>query len=138
VNSIFFELILINFGLHIVLNDQEKLTLRLRLLEKKLKKKEQLLANGELCKNIYLSAPAVCVPITEIKKVRSTMNGFSLFQSRVTSSISQSAQQRYKRFQQQCPTLEQRISQKHIASYLGITLVFLSMIRNITLQKNKL
>lgn len=199
VNSNFFELILINFGLHIVLNDQEKLTLRLRLLEKKLKKKEQLLANGELCKNIYFVCSGCLrtyyrdkegeehnvffspenwwatdmlsfshhTPATyniealedthllylsfttleqlyiEIPKLERffrilMQNGFSLFQSRVTSSISQSAQQRYKRFQQQYPTLEQRISQKHIASYLGITPVFLSMIRNITLQQNKL
>jgi CRP-like cAMP-binding protein len=191
VNSELSELIMINFGLHIVLNDQEKLTLKSRLTEKKLNKKEQLLASGDICKNIYfvcsgclrtyyrdkegdehnvlfspenwwatdmlsfshhkattyniealedtrllyLSFTTLEQLYKEIPKLERffrilMQNGFSLFQSRVTSNISQSAQQRYKRFQKQYPTLEQRISQKHIASYLGITPIFLSMIRN--------
>jgi CRP-like cAMP-binding protein len=191
VNSELYELIMINFGLHIVLNDQEKLTLKSGLTEKKLNKKEQLLASGDICKNIYfvcsgclrtyyrdkegdehnvlfspenwwatdmlsfsrhkaatyniealentrllyLSFKTLEQLYIEIPKLERffrilMQNGFSLFQSRVTSNISQSAQQRYKRFQQQYPTLEQRISQKHIASYLGITPIFLSMIRN--------
>jgi CRP-like cAMP-binding protein len=193
VNSELFELILINFGLHIALNDQEKMTLRSRLLEKRLKKKEHLLVNGMLCKNIYfvcsgclrtyyrdkegeehnvlfcpenwwatdmLSFSQHTAATYNINALEDTVvlyvsyttleqlyieipklerffrilmqNGFSLFQSRLTSNISQSAPQRYKRFQQQYPTLEKRISQKHIASYLGITPVFLSMIRNST------
>jgi CRP-like cAMP-binding protein len=191
VNTELFELILNNFGLHIMLNHQEKATLQSKLLEKKLKKKKQLLANGELCKNIYfvcsgclrtyyrdkkgdehnvlfspenwwatdilsfsrhteatynidaledtellyLSYSTLEQLYIEIPKLERffrilMQNGFSLYQSRVTSNISQSAQQRYKRFKQQYPTLEQRISQKHIASYLGITPVFLSMIRH--------
>jgi len=39
------------------------------------------------------------------------------------------ATQRYQLFQQEFPTLEQRISQYHIASYLGITATQLSRIR---------
>jgi CRP-like cAMP-binding protein len=56
-------------------------------------------------------------------------NGFDLYQRRVTSNLSKTAEERYYMFQQQYPKLEQRIAQKHIASYLGITPVFLSMIR---------
>jgi len=56
-------------------------------------------------------------------------NGFSLYQRRVNAIISRSAEERYLQFQQLYPKLEQRITQKHIASYLGITPVFLSMIR---------
>lgn len=56
-------------------------------------------------------------------------NGFSLYQRRVNSIISRSAEERYAQFQHLYPKLEQRIAQKHIASYLGITPVFLSMIR---------
>jgi len=56
-------------------------------------------------------------------------NGFSLYQRRVNSIISRSAEERYGQFQHLYPKLEQRIAQKHIASYLGITPVFLSMIR---------
>lgn len=58
-----------------------------------------------------------------------TQNGFSLYQQRITSNLSKSAEERYRQFQRQYPTLEQRIAQKHIASYLGITPVFLSMLR---------
>lgn len=56
-------------------------------------------------------------------------NGFSLFQRRLNTNLSKTAEERYVLFQQLYPKLEQRIAQKHIASYLGITPVFLSMIR---------
>ncbi|MGI4751617.1 MAG: Crp/Fnr family transcriptional regulator [Janthinobacterium lividum] len=56
-------------------------------------------------------------------------NGFSFYQGRINSNLSKSAQERYGLFQKQYPKLEQRIAQKQIASYLGITPVFLSMIR---------
>ena len=58
-----------------------------------------------------------------------TQNGFNLYQRRITSNLSKTAEQRYMQFQKQYPKLEQRIAQKHIAGYLGITPVFLSMIR---------
>jgi CRP/FNR family transcriptional regulator len=57
-------------------------------------------------------------------------NDFSLYQRRVNAIISKSAEERYIQFKHLYPKLEQRIAQKHIASYLGITPVFLSMIRN--------
>jgi len=56
-------------------------------------------------------------------------NGFNLYQYRIISNLSKSAEERYTMFQKQYPKLEQRIAQKQIASYLGITPVFLSMIR---------
>lgn len=49
---------------------------------------------------------------------------------RIHQNFSQTAEQRYLLFLQKYPQLAQRISQKHIASYLGITPVFLSMLRN--------
>jgi len=58
-----------------------------------------------------------------------TQNGFNLYQHRIMSNLSRSAEERYQLFRKQYPKLEQRIAQKHIASYLGITPVFLSMIR---------
>ena len=58
-----------------------------------------------------------------------SQNGFSLYQNRITSHATQTAQERYTAFRNLYPALEQRISQKHIASYLGITPVFLSRIR---------
>lgn len=56
-------------------------------------------------------------------------NGFALYQRRLTLALSSSAEVRYALFSKQYPTLMNRIAQKHIASYLGITPVFLSMIR---------
>ncbi|UEG52144.1 Crp/Fnr family transcriptional regulator [Mucilaginibacter daejeonensis] len=56
-------------------------------------------------------------------------NGFDMFQRRVTSNLSLTAEQRYLEFRQHYPGLEQRIDQKQIASYLGITAAFLSMLR---------
>ncbi|TWR26672.1 Crp/Fnr family transcriptional regulator [Mucilaginibacter achroorhodeus] len=56
-------------------------------------------------------------------------NGFDMYQRRVTSNLSLTAEQRYLEFRGHYPGLEQRINQKHIASYLGITAAFLSMMR---------
>ena len=56
-------------------------------------------------------------------------NGFALYQRRLTLALSTSAELRYALFSKQYPTLINRIALKHIASYLGITPVFLSMIR---------
>jgi CRP/FNR family transcriptional regulator len=58
-----------------------------------------------------------------------TQNGFELFQRRITSQLYKSAEERYLEFRKRHPGLEQRIAQKHIASYLGITPAFLSMMR---------
>lgn len=48
---------------------------------------------------------------------------------RILHSLSLTADQRYAFFLEEYPQLSQRISQKHIASYLGITPEFLSMLR---------
>ena len=58
-----------------------------------------------------------------------TQNGFDLFQRRLTSNLSLTAEQRYIQFRKHYPRLEKRIAQKQIASYLGITASFLSMMR---------
>ena len=48
---------------------------------------------------------------------------------RILNSISMSGAERYHALIRKYPTLEQRMPQKYIASYLGITPVFLSQIR---------
>ncbi|WP_316825426.1 Crp/Fnr family transcriptional regulator [Pedobacter miscanthi] len=58
-----------------------------------------------------------------------TQNGFNLYQHRITSSLSLTARERYLDFRWRYPGLELRIAQKHIASYLAITPVFLSRLR---------
>ncbi|WP_421943282.1 Crp/Fnr family transcriptional regulator [Pedobacter sp.] len=56
-------------------------------------------------------------------------NGFDLYQHRMTSQLYKTAEERYLEFRKRHPGLEQRIAQKHIASYIGITPAFLSMMR---------
>lgn len=58
-----------------------------------------------------------------------TQNGFEMYQRRITSNLSRTAEERYLEFRKHYPGLEQRIAQKHIASYIGITAAFLSMMR---------
>jgi CRP/FNR family transcriptional regulator len=82
----------------------------------------------------YISLPQLeklfqCVPKFERFFRILTQNGFELFQLRITSQLYKSAEERYLEFRKRYPGLEQRIAQKHIASYLGITPAFLSMMR---------
>ncbi|MEM6721990.1 MAG: Crp/Fnr family transcriptional regulator [Bacteroidota bacterium] len=50
-------------------------------------------------------------------------------ENRILQNLSFTAEERYNSFLKTYPNLSQRISQKHIASYLGITPEFLSMLR---------
>lgn len=56
-------------------------------------------------------------------------NGFIMYQNRISSELALPADQKYKIFKKLYPSLNKRIAQKHIAAYLGITPVFLSMLR---------
>ncbi len=58
-----------------------------------------------------------------------TQKGYIIYQRRMTSALFQSAETRYRNFQNLFPSLENRISKKLIASYLGITPEFLSLLR---------
>ncbi|WP_191967988.1 Crp/Fnr family transcriptional regulator [Rhizosphaericola mali] len=64
-------------------------------------------------------------------------NGFNFYQSQITANVSLTALERYALFQERYPKLEQRITQKHIASYLGVTPIFLSRIRKRKFQSKK-
>jgi CRP-like cAMP-binding protein len=56
-------------------------------------------------------------------------NAFIALQKRINQNLSFSAEQRYIDFITKYPQMEQRIPQKQVAAYLGITPVFLSMLR---------
>jgi CRP-like cAMP-binding protein len=56
-------------------------------------------------------------------------NAFIATQRRILSTISKTAEERYLEFLEKYPTLEQRVPQRQIASYLGITPESLSRIR---------
>lgn len=58
-------------------------------------------------------------------------------EDRVERELSLSAEERYHQFIQKYPTLERRISQRQIASYLGITPEFLSKLRSDILKSKK-
>jgi len=62
-------------------------------------------------------------------------NAFIAQQSRINQNLSHSAEQRYLDFIKKYPRLEQRLSQKQLAAYLGITPVFLSMLRRKLVKK---
>lgn len=56
-------------------------------------------------------------------------NSFIALQHRMIQNLSLSGEEKYRRFKLKYPGLEARISQRNVAAYLGITPVFLSMIR---------
>ena len=56
-------------------------------------------------------------------------NAFIAQQQRINQNLSYSAEQRYLDFITKHPKLVQRLSQKQVSAYLGITPVFLSMLR---------
>lgn len=56
-------------------------------------------------------------------------NAFIAQQQRINQNLSFTAEERYLNFIDKYPAFEQRISQKQVAAYLGITPVFLSMLR---------
>ncbi|SIN89124.1 Crp/Fnr family transcriptional regulator [Chitinophaga niabensis] len=62
-------------------------------------------------------------------------NAFVAHQQRIEQNLSFSAEERYHFFTDKYPHMDQRIPQKQIASYLGITPVFLSMLRRKQLKK---
>jgi CRP-like cAMP-binding protein len=57
-------------------------------------------------------------------------NTMFAYENRILQNLSMTAEERYNHFLKERPDLYQRIPQKHIASYLGITPEFLSMLRS--------
>lgn len=57
-------------------------------------------------------------------------NSYIREQLRVLQNLSLPAEERYKNFLKKYPAFANKVTQKHIASYLGITPEFLSSIRN--------
>lgn len=56
-------------------------------------------------------------------------SSYILLQNRMTQNLFETAEEKYNHFTEKYPGLELRITQKDIASYLGITPEFLSMLR---------
>ena len=64
-------------------------------------------------------------------------NAFIANQSRIIESMSLTADERYCKFIERYPVMDQRLPLKHIASYLGITPESLSRIRNRYVKNKK-
>lgn len=62
---------------------------------------------------------------------------YASFQYRILHNIGMDAEQRYQIFQETYPLLDQQISQKHIASYLGMSAEFLSKIKKRIHEKRR-
>jgi CRP-like cAMP-binding protein len=62
-------------------------------------------------------------------------NAFIAFQERIASNISETGEERYKQFRSKYSKLEERIPQRMIASFLGLTPESLSRIRRQFTQK---
>jgi CRP-like cAMP-binding protein len=69
--------------------------------------------------------------LPKVEKMFRILNQKSLvtFQRRVISSLGKTADKRYLEFVEKYPELEQRLTQQHLAAYLGISHEFLSKIR---------
>ncbi len=62
---------------------------------------------------------------------------YAAFQRRVLESLSMDAEQRYLAFRELYPNMDQHLSQKHIASYLGMSAEFLSKIKKRIVEKQR-
>lgn len=62
---------------------------------------------------------------------------YASFQYRILHNMSMDAEQRYRIFSETYPLLDQQISQKHIASYLGMSAEFLSKVKKRIHEKRK-
>lgn len=63
-------------------------------------------------------------------------NSYILLQHRMTQNLFSTAEEKYHHFKTKYPGLELRVSQKDIASYLGITPEFLSMLRKKNMERS--
>ena len=85
---------------------------------------EVLAISGESWKKLVSESP----DFTEYSRLL-FRNAVIAQQNRILQNLSYTAKERYRHIIEKHPELIQRIAQKHIASYLGITPEFLSMIR---------
>ncbi|MBL4745677.1 MAG: Crp/Fnr family transcriptional regulator [Flavobacteriaceae bacterium] len=74
------------------------------------------------------------VPVLESFFRKKMERAFANFQKRILANLAQPAKERYVSFLKMYPTIEQRVKNYHIASYLGITTESLSRIRKVLTQ----
>jgi len=67
-----------------------------------------------------------------------TQRAYIAFQNRMLHNLSMDAETRYVTFRNAYPALEEKISQKHVASYLGMSAEFLSKVKKRVMMKKRL
>lgn len=92
----------------------------------------QCLENTEVAQISYENLENLYIQIPKFERFFRIIiqKAFVASQKRVIGNFSLSAKEKYLRFRDQYPEIEQRVPQYMIASYLGITKEFLSKIRN--------
>ncbi len=92
----------------------------------------QALVDCDLLSIHKLSFEKLLVEIPELERWFRILlqNALISSENRISDKISLTAERRYDQFLKKYPTLEVQISQKHIASYLGITAEHLSKIKS--------
>lgn len=92
----------------------------------------QCLENTEVIQFSYNDIERLYIQIPKLERFFRIIiqNAYVASEKRIIRSFSLSAKERYLKFREQYPQIEQRVPQYMIASYLGITKEFLSKIRN--------
>jgi CRP-like cAMP-binding protein len=92
------------------------------------------LENSEILRIERSGLEKVCNKIPKFERLFRLIlqRAFISQQERLMQHLSSTAEQRYIQFRKSFPGIEQRVPQKQIASFLGITPVFLSMLRRKT------
>ena len=91
----------------------------------------EALEDSRILRMDYKDIEGLCREVHALSEYfrRSTERAFAFSRKRALSGISMSAEERYLEFLDRYPGIIQRIPQRHIASYLGMSAEFLSKIR---------
>src|SRR6185369_7421125 len=92
----------------------------------------QCLENSEVAQISYEDLEQLFIEIPKLERFFRIIiqKAFAASQKRIVNNFSLPAKERYLKFREQYPQIEQRVPQYMIASYLGMTKEFLSKIRS--------
>jgi CRP-like cAMP-binding protein len=92
----------------------------------------QCLENSEVAQILYEDLEQLFIEIPKLERFFRIIiqKAFAASQKRIVNNFSLPAKERYLKFREQYPQIEQRVPQYMIASYLGMTKEFLSKIRS--------
>ncbi|TRX59097.1 Crp/Fnr family transcriptional regulator [Fulvivirga sp. M361] len=99
----------------------------------------QCLENTEVIQFSYNDIEELYIKIPKLERFFRIIiqNAYVASEKRIIQSFSMTAKERYLKFREQYPQIEQRVPQYMIASYLGITKEFLSKIRSQLIFENE-